>query len=220
MIRPMSRRAAVAAKPPAPKLSRGESRRAAILAAAAEVFLEQGFGGATLDEVVRRAGGSRTTLYEQFGSKEGLFAAIIAQQADIVVEPIRALADTSGKPEEILYAVGRRFMDVIMNPRGLALYRLVSGESGRFPELGKHVFKSGPEAAATHLAAYLRAQVKAGKLALTNTDLAARHFLEMVKGDLHTRALFNIGALSARSEIDRCVRQAVKTFLYGIAQKA
>src|SRR5690606_7608766 len=90
--------------------ARGESRRAAILAAAAEIFLRDGFGGATLDEVVRRAGGSRATLYQQFGSKEGLFAAIIAQQCELVIEPLQAIADAKGDPKEILCAVGRRFM--------------------------------------------------------------------------------------------------------------
>ena len=61
----------------AKKSRRGERRRAAILKAATAVFLRRGFEGATLDEVIGRSGGSRTTLYEQFGGKEGLFAAII-----------------------------------------------------------------------------------------------------------------------------------------------
>lgn len=197
------------------KPSRGESRRAAIVAAATDVFLEHGFGAATLDEVVRRAGGSRTTLYENFGSKEGLFAAIIAEQCARVVEPLQALPQEKGEPEDVLYAVGRRFLDVLMNPRGLRLYRLVSAEAARFPALGAQVYKSGPKAAADQLASYLRAQIEAGTLLLADADLAARHFLEMVKGDLHTRALFNVAPLPSDAEIDACVRGAVATFLAG-----
>jgi len=195
--------------------TRGQIRCAAIVAAATDVFLEVGFGAATLDEVVRRAGGSRATLYENFGSKEGLFAAIIAAQCAQIVEPLRALAHDGGAPEDVLFAVGRRFLDILMSPRGLGLYRLVSAEAGRFPALGMQVFESGPKAAADQLAGYLQSQVEAGTLVLEDTDLAARHFLEMVKGDLHTRALFAAGPAPASDEIDTCVRAAVRLFLAG-----
>lgn len=199
----------------AQKPSRGEARRAAIVAAATDVFLELGFEAATLDQVVRRAGGSRATLYEHFGGKEGLFAAIIAQQCDLIVEPLKALSEDDGAPEDVLAAVGRRFMDILMSPRGLGLYRMVSAEAARFPALGARVFASGPKAAADRLAGYLRAQIKAGVLAVPDADLAARQFLEMVKGDLHTRALFNVTPAPTDAEVDLCVKGAVATFLTG-----
>lgn len=199
----------------AQKPSRGEMRRAAIVAAATDVFLEHGFGAATLDDVVRRAGGSRATLYENFGSKEGLFAAIIARQCDLIVAPLKALSEDDGAPEDVLAAVGRRFMDILMSPRGLGLYRMVSAEAARFPALGAQVFACGPKAAADRLAVYLRAQVEAGTLSVPDADLAARHFLEMVKGDLHTRALFNVAPAPKSAEIDACVKSAVAIFLTG-----
>lgn len=197
------------------KPSRGEVRRAALVAAATEVFLEYGFGAATLDEVVRRAGGSRATLYENFGSKEGLFAAIIAQQCELIVAPLKAFPEEGGAPEEVLAGVGRRVMDVLMSPRGISLYRMVSAEAARFPALGAQVFANGPQAAADGLARYLRAQMKVGVLAVSDADLAARHFLEMVKGDLHTRALFNVVPSPTAAEIETCVNGAVTTFLAG-----
>jgi AcrR family transcriptional regulator len=197
------------------KRTRGEIRRAAIMTAATEVFLEHGFGAATLDEVVRRAGGSRATLYENFGSKEGLFAAIIAEQCAKVVEPLQIVPHAKGRPEDVLYAVGKRFLGVLMHPGGLGLYRLVSAEGARFPDLVTQVFARGPKAAADHLAGYFRTQIKQGVLALADADLAARHFLEMVKGDLHTRALFGVPPAPTVSEIEACVRGAVATFLNG-----
>src|SRR4051812_15565391 len=99
-----------------PRSSRGEARRAGILSAARDVFLERGFEGATLDEIVRRAGGSRTTIYEQFGGKEGLFAAIIANVCEEVVAPL--LVEEGGDLEQTLYLTGRRFLAVIMSPQG------------------------------------------------------------------------------------------------------
>jgi AcrR family transcriptional regulator len=56
---------------------RGEIRRSQILDAAVEVFLENGYGGATIDLVVERTGASKATVYSFFGGKDGLFAAIV-----------------------------------------------------------------------------------------------------------------------------------------------
>ncbi len=67
---------------------RGERRRAALLEAAKAVFVEQGYAGATLDDVIAQAGGSRATLYKQFGGKEGLFAAVIAEICAEIVAPL------------------------------------------------------------------------------------------------------------------------------------
>ena len=58
---------------------RGEARRRAFLDAAGKVFLAQGLGNASVNDVVRLAGGSLATLYQQFGSKEGLFLAMFEE---------------------------------------------------------------------------------------------------------------------------------------------
>src|SRR3954462_7366120 len=114
---------------PLPRGHRGEARRAAILAAAREVFLEHGYGATTLDDIIRRSGGSRATIYQQFGSKEGLFGAIIAQVCADIVAPLAEIED-GGDLETTLRAIGRRYLDALLDPQGLALYRLVVGESG------------------------------------------------------------------------------------------
>jgi AcrR family transcriptional regulator len=169
-----------------------------------------------VDEIVRRAGGSRATLYEQFGSKEGLFAAIIAKVCATVVEPIAHQTDGLGDLEATLNVIGRRFLQALMNPVGIALYRLVVSEGGRFPELGRLVFQAGPETAARELAAYFRREAVRNDLSIGDPDLAARHFLELVKGDLHSRVLLGVESAPPQAEMDQCVRQAVRTFLYGV----
>ncbi len=196
--------------------SRGEARRAAIMDAARDVFLERGFGAATVEEIVRRAGGSRATLYEQFGNKEGLFAAIISGVCDSIVEPLVAQTDMPRDVETMLHAIGHRYLQALMNPVGLALYRLVVGEGTRFPELGRKVYAAGPETAARELAGYFRREATRNDLSIADPDLAARHFLELVKGDLHARALLGVEAEPSPEAIDACVRQGVRTFLYGI----
>jgi hypothetical protein len=82
--------------------------------------------------------------------------------------------------------------------------------------LGRQVYAAGPQAAARELAAYLRRESTRNNLSLADPDLAARHFLELVKGDLHARALFNVDTAPSEAEIATCVREGVRTFLHGI----
>jgi TetR/AcrR family transcriptional regulator, mexJK operon transcriptional repressor len=197
--------------------SRGRRRRTAVLAAAQSVFLERGFGAATLDDVIRRVGGSRATLYAQFGGKEGLFAAIIANMcAQLTTSLSEEYVELDRPPEEVLRRFGASLMALLMSPEGLALYRVVIGESSRFPDLGRQVFLAGPQTGAAQLADYLRRQTRAGRLAVRDPELSARHFLEMVKGDLHTRALFGVDTPVSKTEISRCVREAVRIFVAGV----
>ena len=199
---------------------RGARRRAAILSAATGLFLEQGYEGARLEEVVRRSGGSLATVYGQFGSKEGLFAAIISEVCDGIVASLPPLDQApSGTPEDVLFAFGGTYLNLLLTPASLALYRVVLSESRRFPELGRAVFEAGPARAAERLASYLSGEAARGVLVVPDASLAARQFLEMVKADLHFRALLGSEPAPSRPEIEACVRAAVRIFLRGVASE-
>src|SRR3546814_7792021 len=58
---------------------RQDERREKILQAATEVFFKSGFAGASIDEVIAKVGGSKRTIYDYFGNKEELFAAIVRE---------------------------------------------------------------------------------------------------------------------------------------------
>lgn len=199
------------------KVTRGEKRRARLLEAARQVFLERGFEGATLDQVIAVSGGSRATLYEQFGDKEGLFAAIVGEICDDIQLPLAGGLGSDPDPGTVLQTFALRFMKRLMDPESLALYRLVIAESRRLPGLGERVFAAGPERGARALNGYLRAQSGAGKMRVRDPDLSVRIFLEMIKGDLHTRALFRAGPLPTAGEIEATVRGAVGIFLRGVS---
>lgn len=192
--------------------ARGDRRREAMLKAATALFLEQGYAGTTLDAVIARAGGSRATLYAAFGGKEDLFAAIIDRLGQRIAAP---LAAPTADPRATLLAAGKALMTVLMTEEGLGLYRILIAEGQRFPELAAVTFAAGPGAAADHLARFLAKQAQSGVLALASPRLAARHFLEMVKGDLHMRALLGLGERPTARTIARCVTAAVDLFLAG-----
>ena len=199
------------------KNPRGERRRAQILDAAKAVFVEHGYANASLDEVMRLSGGSRATLYRHFGDKDGLFAAIIERISAEMVAPLLTFAPDQD-PETVLLAFGRAFMSALMEPTGLALYRVLIGEAEQFPGLARAVYRAGPLVAVEQLALHMRRWKAEKRITVDSPDLAARQFLEMIKGDLHFRALLRLASPS-ELEIDACVRSAVEVFLDGISKR-
>jgi AcrR family transcriptional regulator len=76
---------------------RREQTRSHLLAAAAEVFAEKGFYGATLDEIADAAGFSKGAVYSNFSSKDELFLALIRRQGDAMVDAYAEVGDGEGQ---------------------------------------------------------------------------------------------------------------------------
>ena len=194
-------------------ISRGEKRRRAVLEAAIELFLENGYAATSLDMVIAKAGGSRRTLYEHFGNKEGLFAASIEHVMNGMLSTLGSLDFNSDDPEHQLSDVGYRFLATMTAPRTRALFRILLAELNRFPELGCMLFERGPEQAYRQIADYLRIQTAQGRLRIGEPEWAARHFIEMVKGELHLRALMCPERLPDDAGLQAHVQQTVRYFL-------
>lgn len=124
---------------------RGEERCERVRAVAAELFLERGFDGVSLDDIIARSGGSKTNIYSHFGGKEGLFIAIIEGLCDQVNATLRALDLSSASLEEGLKLLGRTLMKAVLDKRHLGLYRLVIGQSARIPDVGCPWKRHGPD---------------------------------------------------------------------------
>src|ERR1700737_4263727 len=144
---------------------RGEVRRSQILDAATEIFLENGYGGATIDLVVERAGASKATVYSFFGGKDGLFAAIVEERVGRI---LTAFGDHEAVRSDVLHAlahIARRYMEVVMAPDAIGFYRLIIAEGVRFPELARTFYRLGPDRTNAHLAGMLSAWRGGGFLA-------------------------------------------------------
>lgn len=90
--------------PPARRTPRAQVRRR-LLTSAAEVFAEQGYAEATVDEIALRAGFTKGAIYSNFGNKQALFAAVLQTRAEDERE--RLLTEASDEPNEIARSVAR-----------------------------------------------------------------------------------------------------------------
>lgn len=194
---------------------RQNERREKILQAATEVFFKSGFAGASIDEVIAKVGGSKRTIYDYFGSKEALFAAIVREFPAGALPPLAAEELSTHNLETLLRDVGRRYLEVIMSPPALALYRTMVGEGLRFPELAKAFFDSGPGRASASLGAALEQRLAAWRLTVDDCDRAAEQFLGMIRDDLHLRVVLGLRKPPGPKEAERTIDQAVAIFVRG-----
>ena len=117
---------------------RAEERPGEICAAALAVFAEKGFAAAKLDEIARRAGVSKGTLYLYFKDKEELFRAVVRDTVAPNIAPIRAMVEAADLPfAELVRMFFARFVEVTTRVPVGAVAKMVIGESRNFPELAK-----------------------------------------------------------------------------------
>lgn len=117
---------------------RAEDRPREICMAALEVFSEKGFAAAKLDEIARRAGVSKGTLYLYFKGKADLFRAVVKDTVAPNIDVVRAMVE--GSPlsfAEVVRMFLPRFAALTTEVRIGAVAKMVIGESRNFPELAK-----------------------------------------------------------------------------------
>ncbi|WP_431100848.1 TetR/AcrR family transcriptional regulator [Roseateles noduli] len=206
---------------PAPKPQRGRPRDPErcrrILEAARNHFNEHGLERASVDAIAADAGVSKMTVYSNFGSKEGLFQAVVRNRtAAVVAETPGAEGLDPDQPEEALMAVGARFL-ALARGDALGAMRAVYGVAGVQPETCRAFYKEGPERVNSELAAYLRRAHSAGTLNVGNPLQAADLFLSMFLGSGHIRGLLKIEMPDPR-ENRALLREAVRVFMaaYGV----
>jgi len=90
---------------------RSERSRKRILDSAREVFFEQGFERANLDEVARRAGLAKGTIYRHFDSKAELYVEVLVQNSGVFLERMRRVVDPKHSAHEQLRRLARFYFD-------------------------------------------------------------------------------------------------------------
>ncbi len=205
-------------EPPPKPASRGEQRRRAFLDAAADVFLEQGYEAASVNEVVRRASGSLATLYAQFGNKDGLFWAMVEEATLNFAEVLKCETRRDRPLEEGLQAIGEQYLTRMLMPRSLALFRIMIGEAQKFPDMAARFFMLGPDQVRQTVAEYLAARAEVEGLDFNKFDpeLDGAFFCEMIRARNHYRALCDQSYAMSEEEVRRHVTATVHRFLDGL----
>jgi len=191
------------------------SKNEAILDAAVEVMGERGVS-APLDEIARRAGVSKQTIYNHYGSKAELVRALSARRVHEITAPLEA-AGAAENPAEALAAFARILLDAVYRPKGAGLYRTAIVHAHEMPDVARAMFEAGPQASRARLAEFLALETRAGRLDCPNPLEAAEFFGGMVIGSYQTAMLLGIPIGLDDARIDHLAAEAARRFLRAYA---
>jgi TetR/AcrR family transcriptional repressor of mexJK operon len=206
-----------------PPEGRSARKRRAIVEAGTTLFLRHGYRGTSMDEIAAVAEVSKQTVYKHFADKKSLFSEIVTSTVEEVAKPVHdevlELQD-SGDLEADLRRLARRLLERVMQPRILQLRRLVIGEAGRFPELGRTFHEEGPGRTMAALATVFERLADRGVLRPGDPLLAAAHFNWLVMSiPLNRAMLLGEDEPPASAELDQYADAGVRAFLAAYAQR-
>ncbi|MGV6803594.1 MAG: TetR/AcrR family transcriptional regulator [Ruegeria sp.] len=184
-----------------------------VLQGAREVFMADGFEGASVDDIARAAGVSKATLYSYFPDKRLLFMEVAQTECCRMAENVIAMIDETRPVREVLTITATQLTRFLVSEFAQQVFRICVAEHDRFPELGKAFYEAGPQNGQRQMAEYLEKAVARGELVIDDVHFAAEQFSELCKVRLWTRSAFGIQTSFSQAEIDEVATSAVDMFL-------
>ncbi|MFN3828026.1 MAG: TetR/AcrR family transcriptional regulator [Micavibrio sp.] len=188
-------------------------KRRAILEAAARLFMERGFTATSMDAIADAAPVSKPTLYSHFKDKGDLFGAVVSGRCCGLMRSMYEHTESDEDIDVSLRAIANTFLDLIYAPEAMGLYRVIISELKQFPDLGQTLYSEGPTKILCLLSGFFEQHNQKGRLHIENTDMAARLFLSMLKGDYHMQCLLGVREGLSDEERDEIVDTVVALFV-------
>jgi len=187
-----------------------------IVEVAAALFIGQGYAATSIEQVATAAGAGKQTLYRRFGSKEGLFIAVIDQQVQPLLATAAAVEAADVGPLEALKEASRQFLDFVLRRDMVRLHRTLVAEVGRFPELGERVLNDCMAPFEALLISLLQAARDQGQIRRMDVEMAHAMLASLVTGWPVQRALLGRSAFANAAEQDAYFEAAWDVFLNGV----
>ena len=172
---------------------RSPAKHAAILEAASEIFLAEGYTRASVDAIAEAAGVGKQTVYGHFGDKERLFLAAVEHTKaahGLSPDDLAAVITDTGDPRADLTAAAERLARAVTTPEVAALNRVTIAELTHHPELRRSWRDgAGSQIVIDAVAAYLVACDDRGTLAVPDPATAARQFVLLTSAEAHARSM-------------------------------
>ena len=160
---------------------RKDARPTEILAAALAEFVEHGFAATKLEDVARRAGVTKGTLYLYFESKDALFKAVVRETiVPLLTAAERMVDDHSGSPAELLRRLVLQWWQSLDSKQLAGIPKLVMSEAANFPELAQFWFDEVVQRGRQIFAGVVRRGIEGGAFREVDVDLAVRAILAPV----------------------------------------
>lgn len=189
------------------KRSRSEIRNGKLQKVAANLFLKHGYDGVSVDKIVELAGGSKSTVYTEFGGKCGLFIRSIENLCRESNESLGEIDYSGLDLQQSLTKLAFHILKLLTSRRSVELHRLAIGEAATCPEVGEAWYIHGP----ARTTSFIRELLERHRQELRNTsvplDRIAVILHDALAGDILYRRLAGI----SRQEPDADLEQIATT---------
>ncbi|HET7232086.1 MAG TPA: TetR/AcrR family transcriptional regulator [Longimicrobium sp.] len=198
---------------------RSEARPGEIVSAALDLFVEKGFAAAKMDEIAKRAGVTKGTVYLYFPSKEDLFRAVVEDMMGPNIEAgERLVAGHEGTATELLRKLLMAWWELVGNSRVACLSKLMTGEAANFPELAQYYVDHVVVRARRIFQAALQRGIDSGEFRpVPLTDTARLAIAPLVHVSIYKRSMFPFDPEGC--DMERYVNLHIDIFLRGIARE-
>ena len=185
-----------------------KEKAAAILDAAGDAFTENGMSHTTMQDIAKKAGVSKLTVYNNFGTKEELFKKVIQKKCmmhmgDDILNKARRMP-----PRDGLCFIGLGFIGIIFSEEAIAIHRTVMAESRHDNTISRLFYDSGPERVFKIVGQYLNLLEKDGVCVFDNIDRASEVFLSLFTGATHMRTVLKLEPAPDQNQLEVfCIRK-------------
>jgi TetR/AcrR family transcriptional regulator, mexJK operon transcriptional repressor len=195
---------------------RSASKRAAIVTAATELFLANGYARTTMEQVADRSAVSKPTVYRFFADKEALLAEVVHEALNRFSTPFKAslpqLAESTNV-ERDLNRIARDYIAMVTQPSLVGLRRLVIGAAAQLPHIATAYYQLAPEQTLRALAEAMDGLRRRGELRVKDPSVAAAHFAMLVIGQALDKSLFCPDRPFTPAQLREQARTGVTAFL-------
>lgn len=198
---------------PTRRETRREERREAILEVATRYFLDHGYAGTTMSGIAASLGGSKGTLWSYYASKELLFGDVLDRATRDFREQLSLALNHDEPVGAALLQVCIEFLTRITNPDGISLHRLVVGEAGRFPEMGRIFYERVPHRVHSLLSRFIAEAMVRGELRQDDPDEAASVLTALCMAGNHQKLLVGMIDRVPTDQAEQWAGKAVEKFL-------
>jgi TetR/AcrR family transcriptional repressor of mexJK operon len=194
-------------------------KRAAILAAAARLFVARGYDAASMDAVAAEAGVSKLTVYNHFSDKENLFREAVVFVAEQYLPQATFELRPEGSIREQLLAIAQAFSALMHSAESEAVHRMMAADARLSGQLGPMFYEVGPKRMLDGFSAFLRRAVELGQLEVPDVARAAEHFFVMLKGEAMNRLLWGCPGYCGHADSAEHVASVIDLFLRAYAPR-
>lgn len=188
------------------------AKRKAILEAAKNLFLRNGYDGSSMDAIAAEAGVSKLTVYSHFTDKETLFSAAVKAKCEEQLPELLFELPPDASIESVLLNIGRSFHQLINSRESLDLHRVMVAMANQDAKLSRMFYEAGPQQILKEMTGLLAQANQAGKLRIENAQNAAEHFFCLIKGGHNFRLLIGCGTAPEGEDAEQHVREVVELF--------